>query len=174
VRHVYTGEGDYSAIERSIRFLLHRAHPGAPLPPPTDLPDRTPREPTNPETYLGYERLEYLQGASPVENRPAAYAFPPSLVPGHVALAGTWTVGPESVTAGPGARMELAYQARDIYLVTGGPGTITEQIGADPPRVLTLPGSPGLTTLLQGSALSRGTLQLSFSPGVRAYDFTFG
>jgi hypothetical protein len=33
---------------------------------------------------------------------------------------------------------------------------------------------PGLYTLYQASATSTGTLLLNVSPGVQAYDFTFG
>jgi hypothetical protein len=35
-------------------------------------------------------------------------------------------------------------------------------------------GVPGLYTLFSGSALRTGELSLSFTPGVEAYDFTFG
>ena len=35
-------------------------------------------------------------------------------------------------------------------------------------------GVPRLYTLFSGDALQTGQLDLSFSPGVQAYDFTFG
>jgi hypothetical protein len=43
-------------------------------------------------------------------------------------------------------------------------------------HVATVPvsGIPKLYTLLSGSVLQTGTLTLTMSPGVEAYDFTFG
>ncbi|HAM01995.1 MAG TPA: thiol:disulfide interchange protein, partial [Acidimicrobiaceae bacterium] len=73
VRHVSFGEGGYGQTESLIRSLLVDARPGIVLPRPSDVPDRTPTEAMNPETYLGYERLQYLVGATPVPNRAATY-----------------------------------------------------------------------------------------------------
>jgi hypothetical protein len=35
-------------------------------------------------------------------------------------------------------------------------------------------GVPGLYTLFSGQGLESGLLTLAFTPGVQAYDFTFG
>jgi len=42
------------------------------------------------------------------------------------------------------------------------------------PRTVTVAGIPGLHTLVATSAPESAVLRLSFSPGVSAYDFTFG
>ena len=60
VRHVHFGEGDYGGTEALIRQLLHAARPGVSLPPPASVPDKTPGGILSPETYVGYEQLQYL------------------------------------------------------------------------------------------------------------------
>jgi thiol-disulfide isomerase/thioredoxin len=107
VRHVHFGEGDYSGTEQLIRKLLASAHPGLRLPPATNVPNRTPGGEMNPETYVGYERLQYLDtsGAAVVKNAPAAYFFPKRLPLGAMGLSGTWTIHAQEATAGHGAAL---------------------------------------------------------------------
>jgi cytochrome c biogenesis protein CcdA/thiol-disulfide isomerase/thioredoxin len=175
VRHVHFGEGDYSTTEQLIRELLVDAHPGLRLPAPTDVPDRTPTGELSPETYVGYERLQYLVPSDAVTaNAPAVYQFPSSLPLGGMGWSGTWTEHAEEATAGPGAEMELSFLAKDVYLVIGGSGTIQEILDGRPYRTIKVSGVPGLYTLYQASETSTGTLLLTVSPGVQAYDFTFG
>ncbi|HXZ66352.1 MAG TPA: cytochrome c biogenesis protein CcdA [Streptosporangiaceae bacterium] len=175
VRHVHFGEGDYSTTEQLIRELLTDAHPGLRLPPPTSVPDVTPTGEMNPETYVGYERLQYLVPSTVVaENTPAVYQFPSTLPLGGLGLSGTWTEHAQEATAGTSAEMELSFLAKDVYLVLGGSGTIEESINGRPYATIKVGGVPGLYTLYQASATSTGTLLLRVSPGVQAYDFTFG
>ncbi len=175
VGHVHFGEGDYSTTEQLIRELLTDAHPGLRLPPATDVPDLTPTGEMNPETYVGYERLQYLVPSVIVaENAPAVYQFPSTLPLGGLGLSGTWTEHAQEATAGTGAEMELSFLAKDVYLVLGGSGTIQESLNGRPYKTIKVGGVPGLYTLYQASATSTGTLLLTVSPGVQAYDFTFG
>ncbi len=175
VRHVHFGEGDYATTEHLIRELLVDAHPGLVLPPPTNVPNLTPTGEMNPETYVGYERLQYLLPSSVVaENTPAIYHFPKTLQLGGLGLAGTWTEHAQEATAGRDAEMELGFLAKDIYLVLGGQGTIGVSIDGRPTATIKVGGVPGLYTLYQASTTSTGTLVLHVSPGVQAYDFTFG
>ena len=109
-----------------------------------------------------------------MQNEPATYTFPSSLPTGDLGLSGTWTIGQQAMTSGPGAQMELGFQAKDVYLVLGGHGTITEQVDGGRSRQITVTGVPGLYTLVHSKALETGNLHLSVSPGVQAYDFTFG
>ena len=174
VRHVHFAEGEYAGTESLIRQLLVAANPGTALPPPTGLADLTPTQPTNPETYLGYDRLQYLAGATVVPDRPAPYQFPASLPLGAYALSGTWTIGSQRATAGAGARLELSFQADDIYLVLGGTGSVSVEVGGRQTEVVTVTGIPRLYTVLSARTLQAGTMTLVLSPGVDAYDFTFG
>ena len=174
VRHVHLAEGEYALTESLIRRLLVAARPGLSLPRPTGLPDRTPDRPTNPETYLGYARLQYLVGATPVPGMATAYRFPSALPPGGYGLSGTWTIGSESAVAGAGARLELGFQADDVYLVLGGTGTVSVDVDGRRTKTIAVGGVPRLYVLLGSASLQSGTMTLGFTPGVAAYDFTFG
>jgi cytochrome c biogenesis protein CcdA/thiol-disulfide isomerase/thioredoxin len=175
VRYVHFGEGDYSTTEQLIRELLGDAHPGLRLPPPTNVPNLTPTGEMNPETYIGYERLQYLVGTDSFpENTPTVFHFPQTLPLGGMGLSGTWTEHAQEATAGPDAELELGFFAKDVYLVLGGSGTIEESINGRHTATLNVGGVPRLYTLYQANTAGTGTLLLRVSPGVQAYDFTFG
>jgi cytochrome c biogenesis protein CcdA/thiol-disulfide isomerase/thioredoxin len=175
VQHVHFGEGDYSTTEQLIRELLAAAHPGRSLPPPTDVPDKTPTGELSPETYVGYDRLQYLVPSNEVvQNAPAVYHFPASLPMGGLGLSGTWTEHAQEATAGRDARLELGFLAQDVYLVLGGTGTISVSVNGHHTQTIDVAGTPRLYTLDQASSDTTGTLRLQVSPGVQAYDFTFG
>ncbi len=174
VRYGDVGEGEYGHMEAAIRALLTAN--GAKLPPPTAVPDRTPRDTTTPESYLGYERLQRYSGApsSVVHDAAARYQFASSLPADHVSYNGTWTVESQDVLAGPGAQLRLNVTATDIYLVLGGTGTVTATLDGAALATQHVSGVPTLYTILGGGGARHGVLQLDVSPGVRAYDFTFG
>jgi thiol-disulfide isomerase/thioredoxin len=176
VRHVSFGEGAYGQTEGFIRQLLMQAHPGVALPPPTSVPDMTPTEASNPETYVGYERAEYLVNGNVTPNRASQYSFPAEINTGQLALGGTWTEEAEDAVAGPGAQMELGFEAEHVYLVLEGTGTVTVSVGGRRSSVVRVSGEPTLYTLFNSpSGIDySGTLTLAFSPGLAAYDFTFG
>jgi cytochrome c biogenesis protein CcdA/thiol-disulfide isomerase/thioredoxin len=176
VRHVEFGEGNYPLTEHLIRTLLVAAHPGLTLPPPSSLPDPTPTQATSPETYLGYSRVHYLDsGVNPVPDKPTTFHYPSSLPTASCALSGVWTVHAEEATAGRGAALELNFQARNVYLVMGGTGIVRVSMGnGTAPTRIAVDGVPRLYTLLHSTSSSTGTLMLQFSPGVKAFDFTFG
>lgn len=175
IRHIHFGEGDYSGTEQAIRELLVAAHPGRALPSPTDLADKTPAGEMSPETYIGYERLQYLvSNTNVVRDAPAVYQFPSSLPLGGLALAGTWTDHAQEATAGPGARLELSFLAQQIYLVLGGKGTLDVTVNGRPIQTIRVAGTPRLYPLFQAGSAVTGKLLLRASPGVQAYDFTFG
>ena len=178
VRHVEFGEGDYGATETLIRTLLVDADPSVHLPPPTGVANLTPVNQLTPESYLGYKYLEGNQfddvaNASFTPGGTATYTFPSSLPPDDFALAGTWTSGSEDLTAGAAAQIELSFQADDVYLVLGGTGTLDVAVNGTHTKTVTVSGTPRLYTLVHGSYRT-ATLNLTATPGVQAYDFTFG
>jgi cytochrome c biogenesis protein CcdA/thiol-disulfide isomerase/thioredoxin len=174
IRSVHFGEGGYATTEQLIRQLLQAAHPGITLPAPIDLPDKTPTGEMSPETYLGYDRLQYLDPGQVTRDTPAAYHFPATLPLGAFGLAGTWTDHAQEATAGSGAELELGFLAQDVYLVLGGTGTLDVSVGGQHTQTITVNGVPRLYTLYQAGSTTSGTLLLRASPGVQAYDFTFG
>ncbi len=175
VRNVEFGEGNYGLVENLIRKLLVAAHPGLKLPPRTDVANLTPDEPMNPESYVGYERLEYIDNPAPQHNVAQTFTFPTSLSTGYFALSGVWDDHLQEATAGRRASLELSYEAKDVYLVMGGSGDVTVSAGnGTPPTTIHVSGVPRLYTLFHSSSISLGTLTLKATPGVEAYDFTFG
>ena len=176
VRHVDFGEGNYPLTEHLIRSLLLAAQPGIKLPPPTSVPDLTPTEAVNPETYVGYSRGRYLDSVvAPVPNVATTFRFPSTLSTASFGLSGVWTVHAEEATSGRDASLELSYQARHIYLVMGGAGAVRVSAGnGTAPTVIHVNGVPTLYTLFNAPASSAGTMVLHFSPGVRVFAFTFG
>src|ERR687887_410156 len=171
VRHYHFGEGEYGRTEQLIRELLapERAH----LPSATAIADRTPMAATTPESYLGYERLDRYAGSGIARDRLATYRFPKSLPLDELAYGGSWLVGGERIMAGRGARLRLHFHAHDVYLVLGGSGTVRVRLDGRPVRTVRVKGDR-LYTLLSGTKLREGLLELRFSPGVEAYAFTFG
>ncbi len=174
VRHVDFGEGGYGETESLIRKLLVQADPSVHLPPATDVANMTPTEQTTQESYLGYHYPQYLTGQTVVQDRSNDYVPPASVLANEHAYGGTWTVGGESSVAGPEATLQLQYTARDVYLVLGGTGTVTVDVNGQQTGTVSVSGIPRLYPLVQSSSSHSALLKLSVSPGVAAYDFTFG
>ena len=76
VRSVHFGEGDYSTMGQLIRQLLQAARPHVSVPNPAGVPDKTPTGELSPETYLGYDELQYLDPPEVARDTPAVYQFP--------------------------------------------------------------------------------------------------
>jgi cytochrome c biogenesis protein CcdA/thiol-disulfide isomerase/thioredoxin len=175
VRHVDYGEGGYGQTEGFIRQLLKVANPTVQLPPSTDVPDRTPTEQQlTPESYLGSQHPTNLDGQTILEGQDAPYTAPATVAQNTYAYEGRWNISSEASTSGTGASIELQYQAKDVYLVMGGSGTVAVSVNGTPTTTVTVSGVPKLYQLVDTAQSHTGLLKLSFSPGVAAYDFTFG
>jgi cytochrome c biogenesis protein CcdA/thiol-disulfide isomerase/thioredoxin len=177
VRHVDFGEGNYGLTESLIRNLLVAAHPGVKLPPPTSVPNLTPFVETSPESYVGYKYgLTYMDSdVQPPEDVAAEYHFPKYLSATTWALGGVWNLHAEEATSVKDSKLEINYMAQDVYLVMGGTGTVTDSAGnGTAPTTIKVSGVPRLYTLFHAKSSANGTMLLKFSPGVQAFDFTFG
>ena len=151
------------------------ADPSVSLPKATDVPDQTPTETQTPETYLGYQYAPlHVSGSQPAQDATQHLTFPAKLNTNTFALDGTWTADSEELAAGPGAKLELNFQADDVYLVMGGKGTVGVRLNGQLIKSVSVNGVPKLYTLISGTKSSHGVLTLDMSPGVQAYDFTFG
>ncbi len=174
VRAYNFGEGGYGTMESNIRMLLS-ANGVTNLPPRTDVPDKTPTsDAITPESYVGYDRLSNAVGTSVVPDKATVYHAPSTIPSNSLAFGGTWTVHNEEATAGSDATLGLQFTADDVYLVMSGQGTVGVSYNGRHLSTVTIAGIPKLYTLFSGSALQTGVLKLSVSPGVEAYDFTFG
>jgi thiol-disulfide isomerase/thioredoxin len=171
VRHVDFGEGQYPQTESLIRTLLKQANPTVQLPPPSSVPNVTPTEATSPETYLGDYRAQYYANSN-FSSGTINYTMPKAQL-GEYGLGGTWDVGSEYQTSGPKAALDLNFEAKDVYLVLGGTGTLSADV-AGATKNITVSGVPRLYTLASFKNSFTGVMKLHFSPGIKAYDFTFG
>ena len=174
IRLVTLGEGHYDKAESAIRSLLLAAHPGATLPPATDVPDATPRNADRtPELYLGAEKQQGYGGTGDYAAGTRVFSRPDVLPPNRFALDGAWTVGAEDIRAGERAVLTLSYTAQRVFLDVGGTGTLTV---TEDGTVRTIPvgGPPDIRTVVDRPASGAGTVTVGLSPGLTAYSFTFG
>jgi cytochrome c biogenesis protein CcdA/thiol-disulfide isomerase/thioredoxin len=174
VRAYDFGEGGYSQMESNIRMLLS-ANGVKDLPARTDVPNKTPTsDQITPESYVGYDELDNEVGTPVRHDQSRNYSAPSSIPTNSLAFSGNWTVHSEEATAGANADLDLHFTADDVYLVIGGQGTVDVSEAGRHLKTVDISGIPKLYTLLSGTGLQSGVLQLSVSPGVQAYDFTFG
>ena len=174
VRAYNFGEGGYGTMESNIRMLLS-ANGVTDLPPRIDVPNKTPtNDAITPESYVGYDRLDNEVGTAVVPNKTIEYHPPSTIASNSLAFGGTWTVHQEEATAGRDATLGLQFTADDVYLVLSGRGTVGVSYNGRHLTTLSVGGIPKLYTLLPGTTLQTGVLTLTASPGIEAYDFTFG
>ena len=129
---------------------------------------------TTPESYVGYEEAQYAVGTALVHDKPIVYKAPNPVPINTFAFDGTWTDDSQEATAGSDAQLYLHFVANDVYLVMGGTGTVDVSFNGRHLSTIEVSGVPRLYTLFSGNALQTGQLDLRVSPGVQAYDFTFG
>jgi cytochrome c biogenesis protein CcdA/thiol-disulfide isomerase/thioredoxin len=172
IRDVHFGEGDYARTEHDIRLLL-TAGTKRNLPQAGSDVDRTPRELRTGETYLGYLRIGNYAGSPLHTDRAATYRFPASLDGDSFAYAGEWTVRSERIVAGANARLRFRFLARNVHLVLTGRGYVVVKVNGKLQKTVRVDGDR-LYTLYAQPRTMEGTLDLSFTPGLAAYAFTFG
>jgi cytochrome c biogenesis protein CcdA/thiol-disulfide isomerase/thioredoxin len=175
VRHLAFGEGHYTQTETLIRQLLSQTHPEVALPAPTEVADTTPTSSTlTPETYLNYSHTPNYVGTPLTHNKPATYRSPATIPANTISLDGTWTTDDSYFAAGPDARLRLNYNATNVYLVLSGQGAATVSIPGAADVQIPVSGTPNAYPLLTSPAQHTGQLTVTLSPGLQAYDLTFG
>jgi hypothetical protein len=84
-----------------------------------------------------------------------------------------WTLSGQTATAGLGARLDLHYQAKDVYIVLAGRGRVAVTRNGKQLPPIDVEGAK-LYTVLSSKTATDAVLELTFTPGIRAYSFTFG
>jgi thiol-disulfide isomerase/thioredoxin len=189
IRYDHIGEGGHEELQRRIRALLGEA--GRSPPPPVSFDERGPSPNITPEVYLGARRGAAQLG-TPGGHRAGATDYPPverttietAPADGVFFLAGAWIAEQEYVEAArAGARVELPFFARDVFVVAAGRGSIRVELDGDP---ITAGAGRGLEdgvlevrrsdlfSLVHAPEPSRHVLTLIAEAGVRLYTFTFG
>ncbi|MBB4134927.1 cytochrome c biogenesis protein DipZ [Gordonia humi] len=173
VRHIEFGEGGYANSERLIRELLTQARPGATLPAPTERNDTTPTESTTPETYLGVGKVINYDGPTPYVSGTGDFSYPADQRPDTFALDGRWDLDYQGATARDGASIGLDFHAKDVYIVVGGTGSLTvERDGTT--TTVPISGPPTLHRIVDKDDGGRGRVEVSPTPGLQVFSFTYG
>jgi thiol-disulfide isomerase/thioredoxin len=169
VRAVHFGEGDYGTTERQIRGLLGVGGPA------TAVASTQPTTALTPETYLGPERFDPSRyvGSKLEPGKAAEYVQARAIPEDAISYGGRWTLAGQTATAGRGATLALHFHAQKVYIVLTGHGRVTASLGGR--RIADLRvGAAKLYTILDTPHALDGVLRFRFTPGVRAYSFTFG
>ena len=175
IRHVHFGEGEYAETEGLIRTLLSDAKSPAVLGNATSVPDQTPRNRAQtPESYLGYERMSNSANDAIRGDISSVYTVPDPLPRDSLAFGGSWTIGKQSAHAGDQARLVLHFDAKNVFLVLGGSGSIAVRVDGGPSRAFAVGGAPRLYKIVSDASAGTGTLTIDVPPGLDAYAFTFG
>ncbi|MBV8597353.1 MAG: cytochrome c biogenesis protein DipZ, partial [Actinobacteria bacterium] len=169
VRAFSFGEGDYAKTEGEIRELLGVAGPT------TTTPNLTPTDAATPETYLGPQRLDTSRyaGTKIADGEQKSYTLASSVPQNFISYGGNWTLAGQRAIAGLGAKLELHYHAKNVYIVLGGKGRVGVTHDGKPLPPIDV-NADRLYTVLTSSTTTDGLLEFSFPPGVDAYSFTFG
>lgn len=195
VRAHHYGEGGYAQSEQIIRQLLAEAgHDLAGMPPViASLPEAAgPGEAVTPETYLGWDRLEYLGSPESVRlGTVQRYSVPPAIAMNTFYLNGAWQLENEyAQTKEASAGIVFRIRAAQAYLVMAGPAGAQVEVRKDGAPVeaavagadvrpygsaaLVTLDEPRLYHLLNDKDDSPKTLELILrTPDIKAFAFTF-
>jgi cytochrome c biogenesis protein CcdA/thiol-disulfide isomerase/thioredoxin len=187
VRFVHFGEGEYGEKEQVIRELLKEAgdNPGK---GGADAHGMAAEEGvTTPETYLGTKRHERFTNG---EFATGHHDFGPIGQPpgeNQYTFGGAWNVSLEEATAEKGAKLDLNFGARRVYLVLGSPGhprrmkvlldgkpISAADAGRDVHGGVATITNQRLYNLVELPKVEHHVLELVPEGGVQGYAFTFG
>jgi thiol-disulfide isomerase/thioredoxin len=199
IRHRQFGEGAYEQSEMIIQALLTEAGAREIERGPVSIDarglevDADWRDLMSPENYVGYARTESFASAGGATlDKPRMYDVPARLRLNEWALAGDWTMKPEtSVLNKPNGRVAYRFHARDLHVVMG-PATAGTPVRF---RVLVDGEPPGVAHGTDVDEQGNGTVteqrlyqlirqpkpivdrqfEIEFlDPGVEIFSFTFG
>ncbi len=129
IRRAHFGEGEYTEMEKAIRFLL--SQDSTPLPEMVSqsvvagkgtgkycAPDGQCFIQT-PETYLGHDRSQHQKNTPIAQDQVATYTASPELATGEWDLIGEWMVNHEKIESRGAGKLRLRFNAQDVFLVVG-------------------------------------------------------
>jgi cytochrome c biogenesis protein CcdA/thiol-disulfide isomerase/thioredoxin len=187
VRLVHFGEGSYAETEQGIRSLLAEAGKGN-LGTMAKARVQRPDANATPESYLGAAKAQRFANGPIL---PGRHDYPDvgatALRPDELSYGGRWTITGDAATAGPGARLELNFDARRAFVVLGStdrPRTMRVLLDGKPiPDSLAGLDVHGGVATISNQRLYRlvdlphpGRHLLTLEPqaGISGYAFTFG
>jgi cytochrome c biogenesis protein CcdA/thiol-disulfide isomerase/thioredoxin len=189
VRYAAFGEGDYQTTEDAIRILLAQAGAKGLGSGAQAEHVITPSTETTPETYLGTARAENWLAHEPQAGTHTYPAAPGLLALSEFAYSGTWTIGPQQALADANSQITANVRGKNVYIVlsppahgvghvdvaiNGKPAVTGHGAGLDVHNGVVTVNNQRLYNIVAEPSDSDETVQLSFSPGMSAYSFTFG
>ncbi len=188
IRDEHFGEGAYDETEQNIQTLLQET--GETITNTIDNPSYAIQAQT-PETYVGYQRVEY--SVSPERILPdqlTKYTAPKTIPINRFAYQGSWKIGPEQAMPSQGSKLSIHFSARNVFLVmrpktSGQIGKVklsiqdspvpSTQAGDDVKESMITIDADRLYHLIKLSQSGEGTLHIEFlDNNVEVYAFTFG
>ena len=117
IRRTHFGEGEYDQSEMAIQALLKEA--GKKVTNKLDnLPDQTPNmADISPETYLGSERMQYLDPNGNVGNGTQEFSANPNVPVDKFSYGGSWTISNQYGMSGKNAVIYYHFNADKVHLV---------------------------------------------------------
>jgi cytochrome c biogenesis protein CcdA/thiol-disulfide isomerase/thioredoxin len=185
VRYADFGEGSYGKKEEVIRELLDEAGdaPGKERSGAHGMAAEP--EVTTPESYLGSGRAENFNNGLITKGTHEFNLQPPG--ENELSYGGEWKITEQPVTAGKGAKLDLNFGARRVYLVLGSPGKprrmkvlldgkpiAAADDGSDVHNGYVTVTNERLYNLVELPKVEHHTLELVPEEGVQGYAFTFG
>jgi thiol-disulfide isomerase/thioredoxin len=199
IRHHHFGEGEYEQSEHVLQQLLIEAgnrgiDNGLVSVAPRGLEVAADWDTLkSPETYVGYERTEnFASPGGPVANERHVYGAPARLELNTWALSGEWTIDKQAaVLSQVGGRIRYRFHARDLNLIMGpmaqgGSARFHVLVDGKPPGAAhggdvdangygTVSQQRTYQLIRQTKPIIDRQFEIEFlSPGVEAFDFTFG
>jgi thiol-disulfide isomerase/thioredoxin len=198
IRYRQFGEGEYARTEREIQKLLAESggHPSNDLAVVAPLGAEVSSDVANlrsPESYVGYEMAErFASQGGALPNRRHEYVAPNRLSLNEWALSGSWTIGRQAAMLDDAnGKILYRFRARDLNLVMAPPAPGTPVrfrvlIDGHPPGPAggadideqgygTVSEARMYQLIRQSGKITDRVCVIEFlSPGVSAYDFTFG
>jgi cytochrome c biogenesis protein CcdA/thiol-disulfide isomerase/thioredoxin len=187
IRKTHFGEGDYDESEQIIQQLLKETGQTV----DNQIHNKTYTvETQTPETYVGFDRLQYSASPEQVQvNVSQTYSAPKHLPNSSFAYIGSWMIGNERAMPTKGSSLLFNFSAKDVYLVmrpkkTGVLGKITVTLdgkpvgqfaGADSKTGTVVVNQDRLYKLIHLPLSGDHLLQLKFlDDNLELYAFTFG
>jgi len=196
IRYHHFGEGEYGHSEAVITALLREngATPAGNVVSDKLGPSEDASRTVSPETYLGFDRVEYLGSPESVKvGAPRRYSAVPEPGAGAFYLEGMWDIRDEyAVPTEPGARIVYRVRASTANLVMDGEGgrhRVLVSLDGGPIGLLESgadisPEEPATVIVDEGRLYNlvdlhgkheEHLLEVAFpEPGVKVYAFTFG
>jgi hypothetical protein len=113
-------------------------------------------------------------GNGPYDQGDTIFDYPATLPADTFALRGPWALDYQGASAGADtSSIGLNYNAKNVYIVAGGRGTVTVTRDG---KTTTVPisGPPTFHQIVAADTMQRGHLEVSLSKGLQAFSFTFG